>query len=143
MFADVNALGHWRHNRTLDGMADCVFWGRDEEALAQALGAPRLDEGFGWCDLPVEHAEEQVRTVEGARMNGWKVAIDFRPHSHHWQLMRQVRASTSESGTVELGAAKLCGFMTSWAMRFSMFWQNETLWAGSRASPSDAVTKRW
>jgi|SoiMethySBSTD1v2_1073268.scaffolds.fasta_scaffold39624_1 hypothetical protein len=114
MFADVNALGHWRHNRTLDGMADCVFWGRDEEALAQALGAPRLDEGFGWCDLPVEHAEEQVRTVEGARMNGWKVAIDFRPHSHHWQLMRQVRASTSESGTVELGAAKLCGFMTSW-----------------------------
>jgi hypothetical protein len=47
-------------------------------------------------------------------MNGWKVAVDFRPHSHHWQLMRQVRAATSESGTVELGAAKLCGFMASW-----------------------------
>jgi len=39
-------------------------------------------------------------------MNGWKVAIDFRPHSHHWQLMQQVRASTSESGTVELGVSK-------------------------------------
>ena len=38
----------------------------------------------GWRDLPVGHAEERVRTVEGARMNGWKVAVDFRPHSHHW-----------------------------------------------------------
>ena len=28
--------------------------------------------------------------------------------------MRQVRASTSESGAVELATAKLCGFMTSW-----------------------------
>jgi hypothetical protein len=64
--------------------------------------------------LPVGHAEERMRTVEGARMNGWQVAVDFRAHAPHWQLMRQVRASTSESGTVELGASKLCGFMTSW-----------------------------
>jgi hypothetical protein len=42
MFADVEALGHWRHNKALDGMADCVFWGRDD---AQTLGAPRLDDG--------------------------------------------------------------------------------------------------
>jgi len=114
MFADVDALGDWHHNKALDGMADCVFWGQDEEPLAQALGAPRLDDGFGWLNLPVGYARQRVRTVEDARMNGWKVAVDFRPHSHHWQLMRQVRASASQSGTVELGAAKLCGFMTSW-----------------------------
>jgi hypothetical protein len=28
--------------------------------------------------------------------------------------MQQVRASTSGSGTIEVGAAKLCAFMTSW-----------------------------
>jgi hypothetical protein len=114
MFADLDALGDWRHNIALDGMADCVFWSRDQEPLAQALGAPRLDNGFGWLNLTIGHAQERVRTVQDARMNGWKVAVDYRPHSHHWQLMQRVRASTSESGTVDIGAAKLCGFMTSW-----------------------------
>lgn len=116
MFADADALGEWRHNDALDGKADCVFWGRDAEAVAHKLGAPRLDDTqFGWHDLPVAQAEDRMRTVEHARVeHAWKLAVNFRPHSHHWQLMRQVRASTSRSGTVEVGAAVLCGFMTSW-----------------------------
>jgi hypothetical protein len=28
--------------------------------------------------------------------------------------MAQVRASESESGTVDVGGAKMCGFMTTW-----------------------------
>lgn len=116
MFADADALGAWRYNDALDGKADCIFWGRDAEALAQPVAAPRLDDAeFGWHDLPVADAEDRVRSVQRARTDrGWKVAVDFRPHSHHWQLMQQVRASPGESGTVAIGAAKLCGFMTSW-----------------------------
>lgn len=116
MLADADALGEWLHHDALDGKADCVFWGRDAQPLADAVGAQQLGEGeFGWLDLPVTQAGERVQTVERARVDpGWKVRVDFRPHSHHWQLMQQVRASTTESGTVEIGAAKLCGFMTSW-----------------------------
>jgi len=47
----------------LDGRADCVFWGRDEEPVAQALGAPRLDHAFGWLNLAIGHAEERVSTL--------------------------------------------------------------------------------
>lgn len=116
MFADADALDEWRHNDAIDGKADCVFWGRDAEALAQTVGASPLDAAqFGWHDLPVAEAEDRVRLLERIRTErAWKLAIDFRPHSHHWQLMQQVRASPSESGTVEIGAARLCGFMTSW-----------------------------
>jgi hypothetical protein len=52
---------------------------------------------------------QQLRD-EGAH----KFALDFRPHSHHYRVMEQVRGSTTESGTIQLGGAVLCGFMTSW-----------------------------
>jgi hypothetical protein len=112
----ADALGDWRHNDAIDGKADCVFSGRDSQALAQAVGAPLLDAGqFGWHDLPAAEAEHRVRLLERARTErAWKLAIDFWPHSHHWQLMQQVRASRSEIGTVDISAARLCGFMTSW-----------------------------
>jgi hypothetical protein len=78
---------------------------------AERLGATER----GWIDLPVAEAEERLRQVKQVRTDrGYKLAIDFRPYSHHWQLMQRVRASTTESGTVEIGAAELCGFMTSW-----------------------------
>jgi hypothetical protein len=116
VFADADAVGEWQHHDALNGKADCVFWGRDAQALADAVRAQRLSATeYGWLALPVTQAEERLRTVEQTRVErGWKVALDFRPHSHHWQLMQQVRASRTESGTVEIGAAKLCGFMTSW-----------------------------
>jgi transposase len=38
MFADVDALGHWRHNIALDRMADCGFWGREMKLLLKPLG---------------------------------------------------------------------------------------------------------
>lgn len=43
-----------------------------------------------------------------------KFATDFRPHSHHYQMMSQVRAADTESGTLNVGGAKMCAFMTSW-----------------------------
>jgi hypothetical protein len=112
MVADVDALGAWVHEDALDGKADLVFWGRDAETAAASLSAPMLPEGVhGWLDLSVAEAAERARAVEAL---GVKLAVDFRPHSHHYQLMAQVRASDTESGSINVGGARMCGFMTSW-----------------------------
>ncbi len=42
LVADVDALGAWQHEKSLDGLADFIFWGRDAEIAARALDAPRL-----------------------------------------------------------------------------------------------------
>ena len=49
---------------------------------------------------------------------GYKFATDFRPHSHHFLAMKQVRTTPTESGTVEVGGARVCIFMTSWGDGF-------------------------
>jgi len=41
-----------------------------------------------------------------------KIAVDYRPHSHHWRVMREVRASPTDSGTIEVGGAQLLFAMT-------------------------------
>jgi hypothetical protein len=41
-------------------------------------------------------------------------ATDFRPHSHHYYAMRQVRSTPTESGMIDVGGARMCVFMTSW-----------------------------
>jgi hypothetical protein len=116
MFADVEALGHWEHERPLDGCADCVFWGRDAEQVAQKIGAPDLgDEHWGWINLPADEVVERaIRVQELQEEHGYKLALDFRPHSHHFLVMQQVRSSPTDSGTVEVGGAQVCTFMTSW-----------------------------
>lgn len=120
MFADIDALRDWNHEGSTDGMADAVFWGRDAAAAAKATKAPRLpgDDGaemYGWENLPEAEALEKARAVwKRKEPNGWRLALDFRPHSHHWEVLRQVRATPTESGTIHVGGASLCGFMTSW-----------------------------
>jgi hypothetical protein len=112
MVADTDGLGAWVHEASLDGKADLVFWGKDAPEAAARLNAPLLPEGVhGWTDLTVEQAEIQG---EKAAALGMMLMVDFRPHSHHFQLMAQVRASESESGTLSVGGAKMCGFMTTW-----------------------------
>jgi hypothetical protein len=112
LIGDVDALGSWVHEASLDGKADLVFWGADAEEAAKKFDAPLLPEGVhGWIDLPVDEAEARGEKVQAL---GLKLAIDFRPHSHHFQLMAQVRASESESGTLTVGGARMCGFMTTW-----------------------------
>jgi hypothetical protein len=116
MFADVDALGAWKHNEPLDGLADLVLWGQDAAKAARRVKAPRLDEEYyGWTDLPVEEAARRGRRVAALQeQHGWKMGHDFRPHSHHHEVMQQVRSSATDSGMVEVGGAVLCGFMTSW-----------------------------
>lgn len=120
MVADVDALGAWQHETPLDGLADYVFWGRDAATVADLTEAPQLAEGqWGWLDLPVREAAERGMAVEALRNKGTlRFAGDFRPHSHHYLVMKQVRATPTESGVIEVGGARVCTFMTTWGDGF-------------------------
>jgi hypothetical protein len=103
----------------VDGLAVVAFGGaaRDEAAAefgARALGEPGEDGVMGWTGLAVVEAARKARALMA-----WKDAdprrrmmVDFRPHSHHWQVMREVRASATEAGTVEVGGAQVLCAMT-------------------------------
>ncbi len=116
MLVDLDAVATWKHDEPIDGLADFAFWGRDAEVVVKQTGATELESGvFGWRDLAVDEAANRGEQVERLRQQQQlKFATDFRPHSHHYQLMQQVRASSTESGVVTLGAARACGFMTTW-----------------------------
>jgi hypothetical protein len=121
MVADADALGCWQHEEPLDGLADVVIWGLHAAEAAAAHDAPPLsiageNDMYGWQDLDIEEAAdraaaiEEWRTVDPTR----RLGLDFRPHSHHWQVMREVHASPEETGTVDVGGARLLCAMTSW-----------------------------
>ena len=120
IFADVDALGAWNHNSPTDGMADVVFWGRDAAAAALATTAPPLPDAdgaarYGWENLPDAEARRRAELVwREKQRDGRLFALDYRPHSHHHAVLSQVRASATESGTLAVGGATMCGFMTSW-----------------------------
>ncbi len=118
LLADADALGVWQHERPIDGLADVVYWGASADQVGAALGGDALDEDgtFGWTDLDFEDARRH-----GLRLEQWKdnrpeagLAIDFRPHSHHWAVLEQARRSVHGSGTLELAGARLLMFFTSW-----------------------------
>jgi hypothetical protein len=119
VFADADALSSWEHTLSLDGLADLVLWGRDQEQVAAEFGAPRLDgspdAGYGWVDLPAEEAYERGLALESRRAEpgGPKFAFDFRPHSHHFQVMAPVRASDHEAGVIQVSGADILMAMTS------------------------------
>jgi hypothetical protein len=63
----------------------------------------------------VESTEERAVAVEEyKRTNNLKFATDYRPHSHHWQVMRDTRTTQTESGMTEVEGVKVCNFMTTW-----------------------------
>src|SRR5215471_10126863 len=50
---DVDALGSWVHERSLDGLADVAYWGRDAGLARATFGGGDLeDRTIGWADLP-------------------------------------------------------------------------------------------
>lgn len=116
MFVDADALAEWKHDETIDGCADFVFWGQDARDVVTTFNAGKLPDGtFGWMNLPVHHVVEMGLAVQEYMQNAnLKLAIDFRPHSHHYDLMSQIRSSDTESGTMELAENEACAFMTSW-----------------------------
>ncbi|WP_063886639.1 hypothetical protein [Streptomyces aureus] len=124
LFGDVDALSVWQHDEPIDGLADVAFWGAAADAAAAAFDAPELGEPGedgvrGWTGLPVSEAMDRAHALlRWKDETGRRMAVDFRPHSHHWQIMRQVRASHVEAGSVELGDARVLCAMTSWGDGF-------------------------
>ncbi|MDH6451105.1 MULTISPECIES: hypothetical protein [unclassified Streptomyces] len=120
LFGDADALNAWQHEEPVDGLADVAFWGAAADTAATVFGASELgepgEEGVrGWSGLAVPEAMEKARALlRWKEESGSRMAVDFRPHSHHWQVMRQVRASDVEAGTVDVGGARLLCTMTSW-----------------------------
>lgn len=116
---DVETLASWDDRNSQDGKADVVFWGRDAEAVAAETGAGIVDISaganiFGWLEMSIDEALRRAQHVFGMRSAERKFAVDFRPHTHQWQVMSKVRTSPSESGTVEVAGAQVAMFMTIW-----------------------------
>ncbi|MGW6821400.1 hypothetical protein [Streptomyces sp. NPDC055005] len=124
LFGDVDALSLWQHDEPVDGLADVAFWGAAADEAAATFAAPELGEigedGVrGWTGLPVSEAMHRARALlRWKDETGRRMAVDFRPHSHHWQIMREVRASHVEAGSVQLGDARVLCAMTSWGDGF-------------------------
>jgi hypothetical protein len=116
MFIDRHGIDAWRDDVALDGNADFVFWGRDAEALARAVDAPALGRGeWGWCDRPMDEIValgERAERMKDER--GWKLATDFRSHTHHFFVLAQARATHTGSGELELAGGRTCMFFTGW-----------------------------
>jgi hypothetical protein len=117
--SDVDALGAWDDHTPQDGLADVVFWGPLAAEVAREVGAgsvrnPGEEDLWGWLDLPLEEALERDARVRALRSEERKFGVDFRPHTQHWDLMRQVRGSRTDSGILDLDGSRVCLFMTSW-----------------------------
>jgi hypothetical protein len=119
VFGDADALSSWIHDAPIDGLADVVFWGRDATQIAAELAAPQLDDPsgvpYGWVDLPVGDALERAEDLDRRRRADARPGFnyDFRPHSHHWQIMAKVRADQHEAATLSIGGADVMVAMTS------------------------------
>lgn len=126
IFIDHETAAQWRHDDSLDGLADVAFWGADGERIANDFNAEKIDRNsYGWRDLDVKDARYVALQVEKHRHSGpqpLRFALDYRPHSHHYQVLQQIYTSPTESGTLTLARSKACGFMTTWGDgRFPVF----------------------
>lgn len=115
-FMDVAAVAAWQHTESADGRADYAFWGEDAADVARQVGAPALEgAAYGWADLPEARARELAEPIEALHASDTlRLVTDFRPHSDHYRLLEPIRASPTESATVSVGHAQVCGFMTTW-----------------------------
>jgi hypothetical protein len=117
LFADDSVDAHWRHDESLDGRADLVFWGRDAAELARSLAAQQgPDEGtWGWFDAPVESIPDLSQRLETAcAERGARVATDYRPHSHHSLALAAARASPRGAASLDAGPLRVCLAFTGW-----------------------------
>ncbi len=74
------------------------------------------DRTLGWANVQeAEAVELAVRIEQWRRDPSHKIAVDYRPHSHHYQVMQQIRRGDEFGvGSIELGGATALAFHTSW-----------------------------
>lgn len=120
MFCDADAMGKWIHEDSIDGLADFVFWGKDALRLSKKFEAPHVQDNiYGFVGKPVmELAETAMLVKEHLDLHHLVAALDFRPHSDHWRMLKTISEHKTESGTIDLADSKCCGFMTSWGDGF-------------------------
>lgn len=112
---DHAALDAWQHEDSLDGLADVVFWGRDDAILGRVMRAPRIQEGYGWSNLPLAEAEAKADEIARKKAeNRWLLASDLRPHSHHYYALAAARENPRGAGTLELAGTRLMLLFTTW-----------------------------
>ncbi|MEV6237381.1 DUF2185 domain-containing protein [Lentzea sp. NPDC051838] len=116
LFADAAALGGWRSDDPVDGLFDLAFWGGDVEEVTARVSVPPsvVDDERRWADLSWDEVRALHGELEALRAEGWKFAFDFRPHDDHFQVLRQMRSTATESGTIEVGGTPMTGWFTSW-----------------------------
>lgn len=116
LLIDEYIADDWLHSRSIDGKADFVFWGRDAADMATEMDAPTLGDGlYGWRDMDVDTVMRHGTAAEALKeARGFRLATDFRPHSHHWQALEAARAAPTESATIEVADARVCLFFTRW-----------------------------
>lgn len=120
MFCDVECAAHWHHEDSIDGLADFVFWGKDSQRLVNKFSAPQVDGSiYGFVDQPIDQiAKIAIEVQEHVELHHLVAATDFRPHSDHWRMLKALSICDTESGVMDLGNSKCCGFMTSWGDGF-------------------------
>jgi hypothetical protein len=116
MCADLEAFGQFRMWQPLDGLADFVFWGADAAAIAETFQASRLDDHhFGWLNIPdaeiYRFAQPVQAWIESRKL---RAGVDYRPHCNLEKLNAQIRENELESGQLELGGVRVCGFDNRW-----------------------------
>ena len=114
--ADLEAFGQFRMWEPLDGLADFVFWGQDAPAIAEKFQAPRLDDRhFGWLNVSNAEMHRFAQPVQ-AWIESQKLhaGVDYRPHCNLEKLNAQIRDKEPESGQLELGGVRVCGFSNRW-----------------------------
>jgi hypothetical protein len=112
---DHAALDAWQHEDSLDGRADLVFWGRDERLAAHAMNAKRVEEGYGWRDLPIAIADAKADELAKRKAdNKWLLATDYRPHSHHYYALAAARQNPNRAGVLDLARTRMMLVFTSW-----------------------------
>jgi len=136
LLGDAEALGSWQHHRSLDGLCDVAFFGREEDAAREALGAEHLADSWswgasGWRNLTPEEGQrrlQQVRSWLGAGSPIGRLVLEDRPHSHFHLVMEQIRRTErtgprpGEVGALDLDGAVLLGLSTSWGDGLFPIW---------------------
>ncbi|WP_063052411.1 hypothetical protein [Nocardia arthritidis] len=116
LFADAAALNSWRNDDPIDGLCDLAFWGRDANIVADRIApAPAtVDSEFTWTDLTLDELRARYGELESLRAEGLRFAVDLRPHDDHFRVLGQMRSSSTESGSIDVGGARMTGCFISW-----------------------------
>ncbi|MFE4457442.1 hypothetical protein ACFROC_08795 [Nocardia tengchongensis] len=73
-----------------------------------------MDGEFTWADLTLDELRARYGELESLRAEGMRFAVDMRPHDDHFRVLEQMRSSSTESGSIDVGGARMTGWFTSW-----------------------------